>query len=94
MRLKYFFRGLGTGIVGSTIVLMIIFPGSGGKELTDAQILQKASEIKESRESGTIRDDKESLNNTQTTEKTTEKASEKAIKKSKNKANKQSDNKN
>lgn len=90
MRLKYFFRGLGTGIVGSTIVLMIIFSGSGGKELTDAQILQKASEIKESRESGTIRDDKESLNNTQTTEK----ASEKAIKKSKNKANKQSDNKN
>lgn len=47
MRLKYFIRGLGTGVLSSTIILTIVFALNSPKELTDAQILEKAKQLEQ-----------------------------------------------
>ncbi len=87
MRLKYFIRGLGTGILSSTIILMILFSVKGPKVLTDAEILQKAQKIekssteynlklkKDSKEKSTTnnKDSKESTKKNNTTESKTNK---------------------
>ena len=44
MKLKYYLRGLGIGIIVTTLILMIA--GTGQKEeLTDAQIIERAKEL-------------------------------------------------
>ena len=44
MKLKYYLRGLGIGIIVTTLILMIA--GAGQKEeLTDAQIIERAKEL-------------------------------------------------
>lgn len=44
MKLKYYLRGLGIGIIITTIVLMIVYSGHK-TEMTDAEIIQKAEAL-------------------------------------------------
>ena len=44
MKLKFFLRGLGIGII-FTAVIFAVFPKTGHKELTDQEIMSKASEL-------------------------------------------------
>lgn len=44
MKLKYYLRGLGIGIIVTAIIMMITNAGSG-KTLTDEQIMQRAEEL-------------------------------------------------
>lgn len=45
MKLKYFLRGLGTGIIFATLVLMISYHASDKTEMTDGQIIKRAKEL-------------------------------------------------
>lgn len=45
MKLKYFMRGLGIGIIVTSIVLMISFNNSTKKELSDMEIIEKATAL-------------------------------------------------
>ena len=44
MKLKYYLRGLGIGIIVTTIILMISF-AMHNKEMTDSQIIERAEEL-------------------------------------------------
>jgi gas vesicle protein len=45
MRLKYFLRGLGVGIIFAAIVCLTAYKENTGQELTDAQIIERAKEL-------------------------------------------------
>lgn len=45
MKLKYFMRGLGTGIIFTTMVLAISYQNRPKQELTDAQIVERAQQL-------------------------------------------------
>ena len=44
MKLKYYLRGLGIGIIVTTVILMISFPGKEEK-LTDEEIIARAKQL-------------------------------------------------
>lgn len=45
MRFKYYLRGCGLGIVLTAVILMISFHRSGGEQMSDAEIMHRASEL-------------------------------------------------
>ena len=45
MKLKYFLRGLASGIVVTTVILSIANPGGKENLMTEEQIIQKAKEL-------------------------------------------------
>jgi len=45
MKLKYYLRGIGVGILFSTIILSVSFHSTKNKQLSDAEIIQKAEEL-------------------------------------------------
>ncbi|MCR5526814.1 MAG: hypothetical protein K6F39_05460 [Lachnospiraceae bacterium] len=45
MKLKYYLRGLGIGIVVTAIVMGISLGSKGGKNLTDDEIISRAKEL-------------------------------------------------
>lgn len=45
MRVKYYLRGLGCGIIFSAIVLSVSFSGKSDKQISDAEIIQRAKQL-------------------------------------------------
>lgn len=45
MKRKYYIRGIGVGILFATIVLMTAYAISGGKKLSDEEIIKRAEEL-------------------------------------------------
>lgn len=45
MKLKYYLRGLGTGIIFSTIIMLAAYLTSGGYKLTDKEIESRAKDL-------------------------------------------------
>lgn len=45
MRFKYYLRGCGLGIVLTAVILMISFHRNGGEQMSDAEIMHRASEL-------------------------------------------------
>lgn len=45
MKLKYYLRGIGTGILVTTVILMIAFAVRGEQSLTDDEIRERAAEL-------------------------------------------------
>lgn len=45
MRLKYFLRGLGSGIIFTTIIMLVAYMTSGGYKLSDKEIINRAKNL-------------------------------------------------
>lgn len=45
MKFKYFLRGLGIGIIFASVIFLTAYQGNASKELTDAEIIEKAKEL-------------------------------------------------
>lgn len=45
MKFKYFLRGLGIGIIFSSIIFLIVYKGSNQHEMSDAEIKKRAQEL-------------------------------------------------
>lgn len=45
MKRKYYIRGIGVGILFATIILMTAYAISGGKKLSDEEIIKRAEEL-------------------------------------------------
>lgn len=45
MKFRYFIRGLGIGIVFASIIFLTAYQGNGSKELTDAEIIERAKDL-------------------------------------------------
>ncbi len=45
MRLKYYLRGMGIGIIGTTLLLMILFSFQGNDTISDEEIMIRAASL-------------------------------------------------
>lgn len=45
MEKKYYFRGLGLGIIVTALIMGIVFSNGGKKEITDAEVIARAKEL-------------------------------------------------
>lgn len=45
MKFKYFLRGLGTGIIFTSIICMVAFQSSGSKNISEKEIIERAKEL-------------------------------------------------
>ncbi len=45
MKFKYFLRGLGTGIIFTTIICLVAFQGADNKTITDKEVIEKAKTL-------------------------------------------------
>ena len=45
MKFKYFLRGLGTGIIFTAVVCLIAFQGSGTKNISNKEVIERAKEL-------------------------------------------------
>ena len=75
MKFKYFLRGLGTGIIFASIILLVVCRGESSNKMTDAEIIKKAKELGMEEKQDPVKD------LLSTTEDTTKKADSKNDKK-------------
>ncbi|MGN0155222.1 MAG: hypothetical protein ACI4A3_12295, partial [Lachnospiraceae bacterium] len=45
MKFKYFLRGVGVGIIFASIIFLTVYQENTSKELSDAQIIERAKEL-------------------------------------------------
>lgn len=45
MNLKYFLRGLGTGIVFGTLIMLVAYMMSGGYKISDEEVIERAKKL-------------------------------------------------
>lgn len=74
MKLKYFLRGLGTGIIFTALVLTISYRVSDKNEMTDGQIIKKAKELGMVMETDELKESLENMQNPSPTPKRKEEA--------------------
>ncbi len=56
MKLKYFLRGLGVGVVFGTLIMLVAYMTSGGYKLSDEEVIKKAEKLGMVMEESTIPD--------------------------------------
>ncbi|MDO5128120.1 MAG: hypothetical protein Q4D54_10320, partial [Eubacteriales bacterium] len=76
MKLKYFLRGLGSGILFATIIMLAAYLTSGGYKLSDKEIKDRAKKLGMVEATETDAVDKSDKTTAVTTEATTEAATE------------------
>ena len=77
MKFKYFLRGLGLGILFSSIIFLAAYQGNSPKKLTDAEVIKRAKEL------GMVEEDTPLKGLLNSEEKTSEKNGEKSTVKEK-----------
>lgn len=59
MKLKYFLRGLGTGVIFGAIIMLVAYMTSGGYKLSDEEIIERAEKLGMVAQEPIIKDDSE-----------------------------------